>query len=80
LQLPTASERDPLVPTFFGSAKLEFQLTRSLPSPADPAETDGSIRLTFLAQHLEQFSNVTLAQSGKEEEQSFEVFLSEEVP
>jgi hypothetical protein len=73
LQLPTASDQDPLVPTFFGSAKIDFQLTRSLPSPSEPPELDGSVRLTFLAQQLDQFMNVSLALSGKEEEEPFQV-------
>jgi hypothetical protein len=66
LQLPTASDLDPLVPTFFGSAKIDFQLTRSLSSSSDPFDLDSSIRLTFLAQQLDQFVNVSLVQSGKE--------------
>jgi hypothetical protein len=78
--LPTASDVDPLVPTFFGTAKIDFQLTRTLPAPSDPPELDLAaayyprIRLTFNAQQLDQFMNVTLAQSGKDEQPPFQVF------
>lgn len=30
IQLPTASDQDPLIPTFLGALKLEFQLTRPI--------------------------------------------------
>ena len=81
LQLPTASDQDPLVPTFFGSARIEFQLTRNLPLPTDiPVEIDGIIRLTFLAQQLDQFVNVSLAQSGREEDEAMAVTVELKPP
>jgi len=32
LQMPTSSDKDPLIPTFFGSARIEFQLVRPIHS------------------------------------------------
>ncbi|KAI1720238.1 peptidase family m1 domain-containing protein [Ditylenchus destructor] len=34
IQLPTASDKDPLIPTFFGAIKVDFQLTRPLTAPS----------------------------------------------
>uniref|UniRef100_A0A1I8B8W3 Peptidase_M1 domain-containing protein n=1 Tax=Meloidogyne hapla TaxID=6305 RepID=A0A1I8B8W3_MELHA len=73
-QLPTASDKDPLVPTFVGSAKLEFQLTRQLPpfeSQQQYLNNNEIIKLTFLSQKLDQFENITLIRFGEDEEISF---------
>nr|CAD2169082.1 unnamed protein product [Meloidogyne enterolobii] len=71
-QLPTASDKDPLVPTFVGTAKLEFQLTRQIPpyeSKQQYLNKNEIIKLTFLSQKLDQFENITLIRYGEDEEE-----------
>ncbi|CAK5083891.1 unnamed protein product [Meloidogyne enterolobii] len=71
-QLPTASDKDPLVPTFVGTAKLEFQLTRQIPpyeSKQQYLNNNEIIKLTFLSQKLDQFENITLIRYGEDEEE-----------
>nr|CAD2181717.1 unnamed protein product [Meloidogyne enterolobii] len=71
-QLPTASDKDPLVPTFVGTAKLEFQLTRQIPpyeSKQQYLNNNEIIKLTFLSQKLDQFENITLIRYGEDEKE-----------
>ncbi|KAF7634056.1 Peptidase_M1 domain-containing protein [Meloidogyne graminicola] len=78
LQLPTSSDKDPLLPTFIGTAKLEFQLNNNQQPSFDSQQqkyliNNELIKLTFLSQNLDQFENISLILSGEEENISFNV-------
>ncbi|KAL3121176.1 hypothetical protein niasHT_002171 [Heterodera trifolii] len=62
LQLPTASDADPLVPTFFGTALVDFQLLNiSSTVGTDEQQMEPPIRrLTLLAEQLDNFENCSL--------------------
>lgn len=76
IQLPTSSRKDPLIPAFFGSAKIEFQISRplfaftrrfyySILPQLRFTQPEHAINLRFNAQNLENFENVTLHTNGR---------------
>ncbi|KAE9554218.1 hypothetical protein FO519_002582 [Halicephalobus sp. NKZ332] len=83
LQLPTAAPEDDLIPAFFGSIKIDFQLSRPVFAkyPSSPiarfdlsrkpqdAQKPGGAELRLQALRLSDFENVTLEGNGR----SFEI-------
>uniref|UniRef100_A0A183CG76 Peptidase_M1 domain-containing protein n=1 Tax=Globodera pallida TaxID=36090 RepID=A0A183CG76_GLOPA len=84
LQLPTASDADPLVPTFFGTALIDFQLqtTSNIDRPMimnDSTQQEEPIRrVTLLAEQLDQFENCSM--TFMEDQSSFPVSVEVRPP
>ncbi|KAI6171988.1 hypothetical protein M3Y98_00922900 [Aphelenchoides besseyi] len=93
IQVPTASEADPLIPTFFAALRLDFQVTRPLFSrfrgyiempngtkvaPVADERLPKGTELWLKAKDLEGFENITLSNAEQQQFGIIDVRLEEE--